>query len=76
MTALEVLEYCDNDGAFWVKSGSDKRKVTSPEELQRLFQSSGKIYADEGLKYGKLNLAGLLLFGKNPSRFRPAFTYK
>jgi ATP-dependent DNA helicase RecG len=111
--------YCDNEGAFWVKNGSDKRKVTSPEELQRLFQSSGKIYADEGLiegstiedidlyrfseyflkiykrdfkeiehsletlleklnlaKYGKLNLAGLLLFGKNPSRFRPAFIIK
>jgi ATP-dependent DNA helicase RecG len=111
--------YCDNEGAFWVKSGSDKRKVTSPEELQRLFQGSGKIYADEGLiegstiedidlyrfseyflkvykrdfreiehsletlleklnlaKYGKLNLAGLLLFGKNPSRFRPAFIIK
>ena len=111
--------YCDNEGAFWVKSGSDKRKVTSPEELQRLFQSSGKIYADEGLiesssiedidlyrfndyflkiykrdfkeiehsletlleklnlaKNGKLNLAGLLFFGKNPSRFRPAFIIK
>lgn len=111
--------YCDNEGAFWVKNGSDKRKVTSPEELQRLFQGSGKIYADEGLiegstiedidlyrfseyflkiykrdfkgiehsletlleklnlaKYGKLNLAGLLLFGKNPSRFRPAFIIK
>jgi len=39
--------YCDNDGAFWVKSGADKRKVTSPEELQRLFQTSRKIYADE-----------------------------
>lgn len=111
--------YCNNDGAFWVKSGSDKRKVTSPEELQRLFQSSGKIYADESLiedtskedidllkfndyflrafkknydeidhsleslleklhlsRKGKLNLAGLLLFGKQPSLFRPAFIIK
>jgi ATP-dependent DNA helicase RecG len=111
--------YCNNEGAFWVKSGSDKRKVTSPEELQRLFQSSGKIYADEAIiegtskedidlykfnqyfqkmykrdfkeidhsldtlleklnlaKNGKLNLAGLLLFGKNPSRYRPAFIIK
>ncbi|UCE05226.1 MAG: hypothetical protein JSW07_16630 [bacterium] len=39
--------YYDNDGAFWVKSGADKRKMTSPEELQRLFQTSRKIYADE-----------------------------
>lgn len=111
--------YCNNDGAFWVKSGSDKRKVTSPEELQRLFQSSGKVYADESIientsqkdidlnkfnhyfqkvykkdfdeidhsldtllgklhlaRKGKLNLAGLLLFGKHPSLFRPAFIIK
>jgi ATP-dependent DNA helicase RecG len=111
--------YCNNDGAFWVKSGSDKRKVTSPEELQRLFQSSGKIYADESIiedtskndidlnkfnlyfqkvykkdfdeidhsldilleklhlaRKGKLNLAGLLLFSKHPSLFRPAFIIK
>jgi ATP-dependent DNA helicase RecG len=111
--------YCNNDGAFWVKSGSDKRKVTSPEELQRIFQSSGKIYADESIietssaadidlvkfndyfqrvykknydeidysldslleklhlyRKGKLNLAGLLLFAKQPSFYRPSFIIK
>lgn len=111
--------YCNNDGMFWVKSGSDKRKVASPEDFQRLFQSSGKIYADEIViegtskddididkfndyfrkvykrefreighsldallvklhlaNNGKLNLGGLLLFGKYPSRFRPAFIIK
>jgi predicted HTH transcriptional regulator len=39
--------YKDNKGAVWVKNGSDKRKVTSNEELARLLQSSGNIYADE-----------------------------
>lgn len=39
--------YCDNEGRFWVKQGPDKRKVTSPEELQRLFQAGHKLYADE-----------------------------
>jgi predicted HTH transcriptional regulator len=39
--------YCDNEGRFWVKLGSDKRKVTSPEELQRLFQAGRKLHADE-----------------------------
>ena len=111
--------YCDNDGAFWTKSGADKRKVTSPEELQRLFQSSRKIYADEILieessindlnkekfeeylhntfnqdlseirfpldrllenlqlaRNGKLNQAGLLLFGKKPEQYRPIFIIK
>lgn len=41
--------YQDNDGRFWVKSGSDKRKVTSREELLRLFQFTGMIHADEGV---------------------------
>lgn len=39
--------YMDNQGAIWVKSGADKRKVTAREEIQRLFQSEGLIYADE-----------------------------
>jgi ATP-dependent DNA helicase RecG len=39
--------YMDNNGAIWVKSGSDKRKVTSREEIQRLFQSAGLIHGDE-----------------------------
>ena len=29
--------YMDNNGAIWVKSGADKRKVTSREEIQRMF---------------------------------------
>ena len=88
-------------------------------KLLRLFQSSGKIYADESIientgikdidryefnnyfqgvykkdfeeiehsldtlmeklhlsRKGKLNLAGLLLFGRHPSFFRPAFIIK
>ncbi|HKL85833.1 MAG TPA: ATP-dependent DNA helicase RecG, partial [Treponemataceae bacterium] len=106
-------------GRIWVKSGSDKRHVTAREEIQRLFQRSGLIYADVvpvqgtsindfaekdfntyfkhrygentefpdqnltqllqnlGLARGKeLNLAGLLLFGKNPQRYCPAFEIK
>lgn len=39
--------YQDKDGTFWVKSGADKRKATSREEIQRLFQSSHLVYADE-----------------------------
>lgn len=39
--------YQDKNGIFWVKNGSDKRKATSREEIQRLFQSSGHIHADE-----------------------------
>lgn len=38
--------YQDNNGIVWVKSGSDKRKATSREEMQRLFQVSGLVHAD------------------------------
>jgi ATP-dependent DNA helicase RecG len=38
--------YCDNKGMYWVKSGPDKRRVQSPEELARLFQSGEKLYAE------------------------------
>lgn len=39
--------YADNDGVFWVKSGSDKRRITSREEVQRMFQSADLVHADE-----------------------------
>lgn len=39
--------YVDNNGAMWVKSGSDKRKVTAREELQRMFQSAQLIHGDD-----------------------------
>ena len=39
--------YQDKNGIFWVRSGSDKRKATAREELQRLFQNAGLVHADE-----------------------------
>lgn len=115
--------YSDKSGAFWVKSGADKRRITSREEIQRMLQASLLIHADElpvdgtttgdldmdhlgeffekryeqnldavlekdgitvsqllnnlGLaRESRLNLAGLLVFGKNPQRYRPAFVVK
>lgn len=108
--------YFDNEGAVYVKSGSDKRKVTSKEELRRLFQTSDIFHADEipvrsatieeldleffkkycrdvyninienleiplirfleniGIaKNQELNLAGLLVFAKNPQKIKPQF---
>ena len=111
--------YADNEGVFWVKSGADKRRITARKEIQRMFQSSALLHADEvavggtspadidaghfesffekqyektiaetgiplgqllnnlGLARGEnLNLAGLMLFGRNPQRYRPAFIVK
>jgi ATP-dependent DNA helicase RecG len=39
--------YMDKNGVIWVKSGADKRKATSREEVQRLYQSAGLIHGDE-----------------------------
>ena len=39
--------YKDNSGLIFVKNGADKRKVTSNEELSRLLQGSGNLYAEE-----------------------------
>ena len=120
--------YADNNGHYWMKAGSDKRKVTAREEIQRMFQNAGLIHADEvpvegttnsdidvehfrdffKKQYGQqqfeeafsdnpdkpgipldqllnnlglahkttLSLAGLLIFGRRPQLYRPAFTVK
>ena len=39
--------YMDKNGAIWVKSGPDKRKATSREEIQRMYQSVRLIHGDE-----------------------------
>lgn len=39
--------YMDKTGTIWVKSGSDKRRATSREEIQRIFQQGGLLHADE-----------------------------
>lgn len=128
--------YYTNEGVAYVKMGSDKR-IAPPEEILRLFQRAGKIYADEGAVNGSrlndvddqalkvliinkfrnkfseeqvplskmsvlqlltvidekisitqllqnmmmieddmLTLAGLLLIGTNPQKFKPLFSVK
>ena len=39
--------YKDKDGLIFVKNGPDKRKVTNNEEMARLLQASGDLYAEE-----------------------------
>lgn len=124
LIVIEVAEsegkpHFDNNGAVWVKTVGDKRRVTAREELRRLFQEVDALHADSlavkgtteadlntdefaayyerqykrsfrdenidlrqilnnlNLAHGnELNLAGLLLFGKEPQRFRPMFVIK
>ena len=39
--------YFDKNGVIWLKTGADKRRVNSREELCRLFQSVDQFHADE-----------------------------
>ncbi|MEA2108485.1 MAG: putative DNA binding domain-containing protein [Pseudomonadota bacterium] len=39
--------YFDKNGIIWLKTGADKRRVNSKEELRRLFQISDQFHADE-----------------------------
>jgi ATP-dependent DNA helicase RecG len=38
--------YSDDNGVFWVKCGSDRRRVTSREEIQRMLQGANLVHAD------------------------------
>ncbi|GHV73365.1 transcriptional regulator [Spirochaetia bacterium] len=44
--------YKDANGTIYLKNGSDKRKVTSNDELARLLRSGGSLFADELLIQG------------------------
>ena len=52
--------YQDKNGIIWIKVGADKRKATSRDELQRIFQNSGMIHADimpaEGLSVEDIDM--------------------
>lgn len=39
--------YFDRKGVIWLKTGSDKRRINSKEELRRLFQHTCQFHADE-----------------------------
>lgn len=39
--------YFDKNGIIWLKSGADKRRINSREELRRFFQFSPQFHADE-----------------------------
>ena len=42
-----VKPYFDKNGIIWYKTGADKRRVNSREELMRLFQETKQFHADE-----------------------------
>ena len=52
--------YADKNGAVWVKSGADKRKATSREEILRMYQAAGAVHGDEvpakGLQVSDIDL--------------------
>lgn len=74
VVAITVLEgaskpYMDKEGIIWVKSGADKRRATSREEIQRMFQNSGLIHGDEipvrGMTANDIELSSFGAFYEN-----------
>ena len=49
VTIAEGLDkpYFDRQGVIWIKTGSDRRRIQSKEELRRLFQMTDQFHADE-----------------------------
>lgn len=47
VTESHSKPHFDSAGAIWVKTMGDKRRVTSREELRRIFQDAHVFYADE-----------------------------
>lgn len=49
ITVAEGLDkpYFDRQGVIWIKTGSDRRRIQSKEELRRLFQMTDQFHADE-----------------------------
>jgi ATP-dependent DNA helicase RecG len=49
LTVAEGLDkpYFDRQGVVWIKTGSDRRRIQSKEELRRLFQMTDQFHADE-----------------------------
>lgn len=39
--------YFDKNGVIWLKTGADKRRINSKEELRRFFQITDQFHADE-----------------------------
>ncbi len=39
--------HTDNKGIIWLKNGSDKRRIVAREEMARLLQNSGNLFAYE-----------------------------
>ncbi|MBK8664145.1 MAG: putative DNA binding domain-containing protein [Ignavibacteriales bacterium] len=53
----------DKDGFIFIKNGADKRKVTSKEEISRLLQSVGNLYAEERIiPHSKISDIDRLIF--------------
>lgn len=54
--------YFDHHGVIWFKSGADKRRVNSKEELRRLFQDVDLLHADEVPTRAGVDILNIKLF--------------
>jgi ATP-dependent DNA helicase RecG len=61
--------YFDKNGIIWLKNGADKRRINSKEELQRLFQETGIIHADEVPTQADISRLDAAYFAKFINRY-------
>ncbi|MFW6228883.1 MAG: hypothetical protein ACOC2V_05425, partial [Alkalispirochaeta sp.] len=66
--------YFDNNGVIWLKTGADKRRVNTKEELRRFFQVTEQFSADELPTRGTIR--DLDMLRRSPQRYQPQFTLK
>jgi ATP-dependent DNA helicase RecG len=61
--------YFDKNGVIWLKNGADKRRINSKEELQRLFQETGIVHADEVPTKAEISTLDVAYFEKFINRY-------
>jgi ATP-dependent DNA helicase RecG len=61
--------YFDQSGVIWLKSGADKRRIKSKEELRHIFQENGDLYADEARVRVGIEALDLSLFSQFFKKF-------
>lgn len=61
--------YFDKNGIIWLKNGADKRRINSKEELQRLFQETDIVHADEVPTEAEISRLDAAYFAKFINRY-------
>jgi len=68
--------YFDKNGIIWLKNGADKRRINSKKELQRLFQETDIVHADEVPTPADITKLDAAYFAKFINRYYQLVSHK